>query len=145
MNDIQLTRHFMLSEFINSSTAAAHGIDNTPSLDVVSNLQYLCREVLEPLREWINEPVVISSGYRCPKLNKAVGGVSNSQHLSGEAADIHLPSIEVGRKYLDFILDNCRFDAVIWEHDSTGHYWIHVSIKQDGKNHQKYIPNLLKQ
>lgn len=144
MNDIQLTRHFMLSEFIKSSTAEAHGIDNTPSLEVVSNLQFLCREILEPLREWINEPILINSGYRCPKLNKLVGGVSNSQHLTGEAADIHLPSIEVGRKYLTFVLDNCRFDAVIWEHDSTGHYWIHVSIKQDGHNRQKYIPNLLK-
>lgn len=145
MNDIQLTRHFMLSEFTKSDTASKLKIANVPDLDQVSNLQYLCREILEPLREWMNEPITISSGFRCPKLNKAVGGATNSQHLSGEAADIHLPSIETGRKYLDFILDNCRFDVVIWEHDSTGHYWIHVSIKQDGKNRQKYIPNLLKQ
>lgn len=144
MNDIQLTRHFMLSEFTKSPTATAKKIDNTPSLEIVSNLQALCREVLEPLREWIGEPVTISSGYRSPKLNAAVGGVSNSQHMKGEAADIHLPSIETGRKYLEFILDNCRFDQVIWEHDASGHYWIHVSFTQNGKNRQHYIPNLLK-
>lgn len=142
--DIQLTRHFMLSEFTKSSTAEAHGIDNTPSLEVVSNLQYLCREVLEPLREWMNEPIIISSGYRCPKLNKAVGGVSKSQHLTGEACDIHLPSKDIGRRYAEFILDNCRFDQMLFETDSNGTSWLHVSIKQNGKNRQTYIPNYSK-
>lgn len=145
MKDIQLTCHFMLSEFTKSSTAEAKGIDNTPSLEVISNLQYLCREILEPLREWMNEPVTISSGYRCPKLNRAVGGVSNSQHLTGEAADIHLPSKEFGRKYAEFILDNCRFDQMLFETDRNGISWLHVSIKQDGHNRQTYIPNYLKQ
>lgn len=157
----------MLSEFLKSNTATKFGIDNTPgawqgsgasrtsgsptAIEVVSNLQFLCREILEPLREWMNEPVTISSGYRCPKLNKAVGGATNSLHLTGEAADILLPSIEVGRKYLEFILAHCRFHQVIWEHTDTsegnerGTYWLHVSIKQDGNNKQQYIPNLVKQ
>lgn len=144
MNDIQLTRHFMLSEFTKSSTAKNLGIPNVPDLEQVSNLQFLCREILEPLREWMNEPITISSGFRCPKLNKAVGGATNSQHLAGEAADIHLPNIETGRKYLEFILENCRFHQVIWEHDTSGTYWIHVAIRQNGINKQQYIPNLLK-
>lgn len=141
MKDIQLTRHFMLSEFTKSSTANSHGIPNVPNLEQVSNLQYLCREILEPLREWMNEPITISSGFRCPKLNKAVGGVSNSQHLSGEAADIHLPSKEIGRRYAEFILENCRFDQMLFETNSQGISWLHVSIKQDGNNRQTYKPN----
>lgn len=141
MNDIQLTRHFMLSEFIKSNTATKLKIANNPDLDQVSNLQYLCREILEPLREFMNEPIVISSGYRCPKLNKAVGGATNSQHLSGQACDIHLPSKETGIRYVQFILDNCRFDQMLYETDSNGISWLHVSIKQDGHNRQTYRPN----
>lgn len=148
-NDIQLTRHFMLSEFIESKTAIVLGIDNTPGatgspqacLEIVSNLQYLCREVLEPLREWMNEPIIISSGYRSAKLNKEVGGATNSQHMKGEAADIHLPSKEIGRRYAEFILDNCRFDQMLFETDRYGTSWLHISIKQNGKNRQTYIPN----
>lgn len=137
MYDIQLTRHFMLSEFLRSSTAESNGIDNTPSLEVVSNLQHLCQEVLEPLRNWMNEPIRINSGYRSPALNKAVGGATSSQHLSGEAADIRIPSKDTGQKYIDFILDNCRFDQLLYEHDSQGHTWLHVSCKRSG-NRQNY-------
>ena len=80
---IQLTKHFTLSEFTRSEKAQAKGIDNTPSLEAVSNLQYLCQQVLEPLRQWIGKPVVINSGYRCSELNQLVGGVNNSQHMTG--------------------------------------------------------------
>lgn len=157
MQEIQLSKHFKLSEFTRSDTAKRYGIDNTPPLNVISNLQYLCNEILEPLREWMNEPIVISSGYRCPQLNShpEVRGATKSQHLTGEAADIRIPmkkapngsliqDLDKGRKYLEFILDNCHFHQVIWEHDSSGHYWLHVSIKQHGENKQEYIPNLLK-
>ena len=164
MTDIQLSKHFKLSEFTKSGTATKYGIDNTPPLNVISNLQYLCKEILEPLREWVNEPIVISSGYRCPQLNShpEVRGATKSQHLTGEAADIRIPwiqssngsnssssskvqDLEKGRRYLDFILDNVRFDHLIWEHDRYGHYWIHVSFKRDdSKNRQLYTPNLLK-
>lgn len=146
MQDIQLTKHFKLSEFTKSATATKYGIDNTPPLEVISNLQHLCQQVLEPLREWMNEPITISSGYRSPKVNSHpdVRGATNSKHLLGEAADIHLPSIETGKRYLEFILYNCRFDHLIWEHDSHGNYWIHVSITQSGKKRQLYTPNLLK-
>lgn len=150
-NDIQLTKHFYLSEFTKSSTASRNRIDNTPSLEVVSNLQHLCQQVLEPLREWMNEPITISSGYRSPLLNKAIGGVSNSQHLTGEAADIQIPWVSssngsklqdksTGRKYAEFILDHCRFDQMLFETDSNGTSWLHVSCKREG-NRQTYKPN----
>lgn len=144
MFDIKLTKHFKLSEFVNSDTASRLAIDNTPSLDVVTNLQQLCFHVLEPMRIWFDAPILINSGYRCPALNKAVGGVPNSQHLTGEAADIHLPDKAIALKYIDFILDNCRFDQLLYEHDSQGHTWLHVSYKTCGINRQTYIPNLFK-
>lgn len=142
--DIQLSQHFMLSEFLRSGEAERRGIDNTPSVQVISNLQHLCREVLEPLREYMQQPIVISSGYRCLELNRVLKSSDSSQHVTGEAADIHLPSIAMGRRYLDYLLQYGHYHQLIWEHDSNGCYWIHVSLKQYGQNSQQYIPNLLK-
>ena len=146
MHDIQLTPHFRLSEFLKSSTASARGIDNTPSLEVVSNLQQLCIHVLEPLRAYFNTPIVVSSGYRSPALNKAVGGSATSQHMTGEAADLRIPSEAAGREWFKWIMDNCKFHQLIWEKDSPSspHHWIHVSFKQDGGNKQQVIENLVK-
>ena len=138
--DIQLTTHFYLSEFTRSATAQSKGIDNTPSLEVVSNLQYLCQQVLEPLRVWIGKPVVINSGYRCAKLNQLVGGVSNSQHQTGQAVDIRLPDKATGQLYAEYILEHCRFDQLLFEHSSKGTYWLHVSCCRKG-NRQMYRPN----
>lgn len=155
MNDINLSKHFKLSEFTKSSTASARNIDNTPSEEVIANLRNLCVKLLEPMRQHFNVPIVISSGYRCPALNKSVGGVANSQHMKGEAADLHIPFIktangsfiqdmQTARKWIEYLLDQ-RFDQLILEHDKTGHYWIHVSLKRDdSRNRQTYIPNLLK-
>lgn len=90
-------------------------------------------------------PINISSGYRCPALNRAVGGVTKSQHMKGEAADIRLPSIAIGRKMLEYIVFHLPYDQVIWEHNTDGLYWIHVSLKRDPrKNRLHYIPYLLK-
>lgn len=88
---MRLTEHFKLSEFTNSSTATARGIDNTPNEQQIANLKRICEEILEPLRAFAGQPIIIGSGYRSPALNKAVGGVKNSQHMTGEAADIRLP------------------------------------------------------
>lgn len=146
MKDIQLSKHFKLSEFIKSSTATARKIDNTPTLEVVSNLQYLCVNVLEPLREYFNSPIVISSGYRCPKLNAAVGGVSSSQHMTGEACDIHIPDEATGKKWFEWMISNLRYHQLIWEKatPASTHHWIHVAIRQDGTNSQQVIRNLIK-
>lgn len=146
MHDIQLSPHFRLSEFLKSSTASARGIDNTPSIEVVSNLHQLCIHVLEPLRAYFNTPIVVSSGYRSPALNKAVGGSATSQHMTGEAADLRIPSEAVGKEWFKWIMDNCKFHQLIWEKDTpqSAHHWIHVSFKQDGGNKQQVIENLIK-
>lgn len=142
---MQLSPHFKLVEFTRSATAQARHIDNTPNEEQIKNLKFLCDNVLEPLREQFG-PIIIGSGFRCPALNTAVGGVKNSQHTSGEACDIHLPSIEVGKKYFEFLKKLPIFDQLIWERNNprSNHYWIHVSIKRSGKNRKQVIPLLNK-
>ena len=85
---MKLTEHFTLEEFERSATAARLHIDNRVPAELVPNLKRLCELVLEPLREHFQEAVYVTSGYRCPQLNNAVGGVHNSQHMRGEAVDI---------------------------------------------------------
>ena len=140
---MQLSPHFKLVEFTRSATAQARHIDNTPNEEQIKNLKFLCDNVLEPLREQFG-PIIIGSGFRCPALNTAVGGVKNSQHKSGEACDIHLPSIEVGKKYFEFLKKLPIFDQLIWERNNprSNHYWIHVSIKRSGKNRKEGTPLL---
>ena len=142
---MQLSPHFKLVEFTRSATAQARHIDNTPDEEQIKNLKFLCDNVLEPLREQFG-PIIIGSGFRCPALNTAVGGVKNSQHKTGEACDIHLPSIEVGKKYFEFLKKLPIFDQLIWERNNprSNHYWIHVSIKRSGKNRKQVIPLLNK-
>ena len=142
---MQLSPHFKLVEFTRSATAQARHIDNTPDEEQIKNLKFLCDNVLEPLREQFG-PIIIGSGFRCPALNTAVGGVKNSQHTSGEACDIHLPSIEVGKKYFEFLKKLPIFDQLIWERNNprSNHYWIHVSVKRSGKNRKQVIPLLNK-
>ena len=143
---MKLTQHFSLAEFVHSATAQKLGIDNSLNTSdkadqtIVRNLKALSENILEPLREYTCQPIVISSGYRCPALNKAVGGSKTSQHLTGEACDIHIPSIKQGRIWLEWIMDNASFDQLIWEHNKGGTYWIHISYKADPtKNRQQVI------
>ena len=103
----------------------------------------LCREVLEPLRQHVGKPIRISSGYRCPALNKAVGGVATSQHLTGEAADIHLDSIEEGREWFKWLMDNTNVDQLIWERSGSTR-WIHVSCKSNPEENRHEVKRLTK-
>lgn len=122
-----LTEHFSLPEMVRSGVALQQNIDNQPSTEAVDNLRQLCRHVLEPLRRRFGR-IIISSGYRSPRLNKAVGGVANSQHLRGEAADIHISDAEQGRRMYDFLRRETDFDQLIFEHNMyNGCRWLHVS------------------
>lgn len=137
---MQITEHFTVEEFERSSTADRLGIANRVPAALLPNLRTLCEVVLEPLRAFAGKPIVISSGYRCPALNRAVGGASQSQHLRGEAADLHLPSTAEGRTWFSWLIDNTTFDQLIWEHDGRGTHWIHVSCKADtGKNRNRVL------
>lgn len=135
-------KYFKLSEFINSATANRLGIDNIPSFEVVDNLNRLA-DYLDGIRAKFGKPILISSGYRCPRLNKAVGGVVNSQHLKGLAADLVCSDME---KLLSIIRETKGFDQVITEHNKgSKSYWIHVSVAPVfGKPRNQVIINLEK-
>ncbi|MDD7317841.1 MAG: D-Ala-D-Ala carboxypeptidase family metallohydrolase [Prevotella sp.] len=127
---VRLTEHFTLKEMCQSGTAVRMSIDNVPDEKTVERLKALCVNVLEPTRRRFGV-LRVTSGYRCPQLNKAVNGAQNSQHMRGEAADIHVSSMEVGRKMYDFIKKNTAFDQLIFEHSkSTGATWLHVSYSE---------------
>ena len=140
-----VTMHFTIEEMYASATAKAKGIDNKPNMQQMINLVYLCAYVLEPLRVAMGEPIKIGSGFRCQALNKAVGGVYNSQHLKGQAADLCIDGdLQKGKRWFEWIKSHCDFDQLIWEHNSKGNYWVHVSYRADGKNRHHVINNLLK-
>lgn len=116
---------FSLAELIKSSTATKHHIDNTPPADVIRNLQYGVDMVLDPLRRIYGKPILITSGYRCPKLNTLVGGVSNSWHTQGNAADIHVASLTEATKLFSNLQKIPSVDTVLFEHSGSGQ-WLHV-------------------
>jgi hypothetical protein len=141
----KVTMHFTIEELYASQTAKARGINNKPSTEEIVNLVYLAAYVLEPLRVAMKEPIKIGSGFRCPALNRAVGGFSNSQHMKGQAADLCIDgNIEKGKRWFNYIRLHLPFDQLIWEHNSKGSYWVHVSFRSDGKNRRNVIGNLLK-
>ena len=143
-----VTMHFTIEELYASKTAKAKGINNKPSVQQMINLVYLAAFVLEPLRVAMNEPIKIGSGFRSKELNKAVGGVQNSQHMKGQAADLCIDGDrKKGRKWFEYIRDHLPFDQLIWEKNTkTGSEWVHVSfVYQDfGKNRHQVIDGLLK-
>lgn len=140
-----ISKNFSLEELLASETAKQKGIKNVPTNAEVVALCALVFNVLQPLRDAMQEPIKIGSGYRCPALNKAVGGVWNSQHMKGEAVDLCIDGDKKkGRKWMTWIMENCDFDQIIWEHNAKGTYWVHVSFRTDGKNRRKVINDLLK-
>lgn len=136
--NIKIGKYFSLPEMCASTTAKAHGIDNTPGTREIVNLTLLCTHVLDPLRK-VHGPITINSGYRSPSLNKQVGGVCNSQHVTGQAADISIKGdIAYGKKLFNWIKQHVDYDQLIWEHNKQGTYWIHVSYNLDGNRKQAF-------
>lgn len=118
-----LTQNFSITELTVSQTAARRGIDNTPPPVAVNNLRALA-SVLEDVRRLLGHPILISSGYRSPALNQAVGGSINSQHCVGEAADFTCPKFGTPYEVADAIMrSNIHFDQLIYEGT-----WCHLSI-----------------
>ncbi len=139
---MKLTDNFSLQELLKSQTALRKGIDNKPAdPSVITNLQVLCEKVLQPVRDHFARPVVINSGYRCPKLNKAIGSSSKSQHTKGEAADIEIPGLS-NKELAEYIEDNLPFDQLILEFyngvdPNSG--WVHVSYVGDDDNRKQTL------
>lgn len=135
-------KYFRLAEFINSATAKRLSIDNTPTFEIVDNLNRLA-EYLDGIREKLGKPILVNSGFRCLTLNKAVGGVANSQHLKGLAADVACSDMESLEKVLR---ETGGFDQLIKEHrKGSKSFWFHVSVcNRNGKPRNQIIMNLEK-
>ena len=128
--------YFTIPELCASATALREGIDNRPPESAFHLLHVLVRQLLDPIRKAWGAPIKVTSGYRCPRLNELVGGVTHSHHLLGCAADIICGSKADNNRLFDLIRQmkdegRIRFTQLIWEGDGR---WIHVS----------YVPSDLK-
>ena len=122
VNDV---KYFKASEILRSSTAIRNGIDNTPNdPEIIENLNYTL-DRLNKIREGFGEPIIINSGYRCPEVNKLVGGVTNSYHKLGLAVDL-----KWNKRLFEYIMENCQFDKLIREKSKTG-MWIHLQFRSN--------------
>lgn len=119
MENIKLSEHFMLSEFLNPKKYP----DNIPSVQQISNMMYGCRNLLEPARQVVG-PIIINSGFRNPDVNRRVGGVKNSQHLQGQAADIRPKDPAQFHRLVEFLKAHKLTDQLL-----TGNGWLHISWK----------------
>lgn len=125
--NMKLSEDFKLWEFVTSTTADQNGIKNIPNEREIAHLRLLCQKILQPARKALG-PLKISSGFRSEELNKFVGGVINSDHRLGYAADV-IPYNVSTRKLAEWVVKNCpQFDQVIFEFGTlTRPNWIHLS------------------
>lgn len=122
-------KYFSIEELSRSATAAAKGIDNRPTPEVAKALMELVDNVLDPLRQAWGGPIKVTSGYRCPQLNKAVGGAPRSQHVTGHTADITAGTRGANSRLFQLVKTlHLPFDQLIWEMGTpAGPDWIHIS------------------
>ena len=127
---MNLSQNFTLQELIHSDTANAYKINNTPSEPVINNLKALCLNVLQPLRDKLGKPMIITSGYRNSQVNKLVGGASNSGHLTGQAADFIVKGMTPAQ-VVEFIKKSgVKFTQLIEEYNLNTS-WTHVSYNKN--------------
>lgn len=126
---MKLSKNFSLSEFLVTST----GIENIPTKEVIENLRKLCVNVLQPLRDMYGKPIIITSGYRSPKVNKAVGGSKTSGHMLGTAADITAGHKTLNKNLYILIRDNFEFRQLI---DEYNFQWVHVEYREGDNKKQ---------
>ena len=135
---MRLSKNFTLSEITKSNTAKRLGIDNAPNKEHLKNMQVLIRDLIQPMRDAIG-PIRISSGYRSPVLNRAIGGSTKSQHCKGQALDLQFweKGEMCNKKIYDWVLkEGIEFDQMINEFDYA---WIHISLRPDGKNRKMVL------
>lgn len=133
------SEYFTLEELTKSGTATKLGIKNTPNAEEIRNLQYGVNMVLDPLRRLYKKPIIINSGYRCLELNKAVGGVANSWHTKGNAADIHIKDEQEAKTLFSLLKTLPSVDTVLYEHSKTS-IWLHVQwdMTKNPRHHFNY-------
>ena len=135
---MRLSKNFTLSEITKSNTAKRLGIDNAPNQEHLKNMQILIRDLIQPMRDALG-PIRISSGYRSPVLNRAIGGSAKSQHCKGQALDLQFweKGEMCNKKIYDWVLkEGIEFDQMINEFDFA---WIHISLRPDNKNRKMVL------
>lgn len=137
---MNFTKNFTYEELIKSGTAKRLGINNTPNEAEKAELRKLCEDVLQPIRDSWGKPIIVSSGFRCKKLNEKVNGATKSQHLLGKAADIHTLSdtAKENKELFNHIRGMIeRGEIVVGQLiDEYGYDWIHVSSTSKEKKNQ---------
>ena len=134
----KLSQHFTLGELCKTSVKTKDG--NIPSHVHIENLKNLCENWLEPLRQ-AQGPIIINSGYRSEAVNKAIGGVKGSNHLTGCAVDIHVKGMEQAIHYASILLDisakyKQEFDELLIERSRKGTYWLHFAVRPKDNRHK---------
>lgn len=135
-------KYFTFAEFERSAIAQKRKIDNTIPDNIKPNIVALVDKVLDPLRTLWGKPLIVSSGYRCPTLNKAVGGSKTSQHMSGQAADIKADTRADNKALFHLLINsNLPFDQLIFEAGDIdeGPDWLHISYKDVGRNRRQIL------
>jgi hypothetical protein len=129
--DQPISANFRLSEFLRSETAVRHGLDNTPPAAALANLRNVLGPSMQRVRDLLMQPIQITSGYRSPALNAAIGGSDSSQHTLGLAADFVAPAFGAPRAICRHIAnhaDQIRYDQLIFEGQ-----WVHISFLPPGR------------
>lgn len=126
--------NFTIMELVKSNIAKINKIDNTPDSQSLKYMLELIKYCLQPIRDKLGKPMIITSGYRCKELNKKVGGVSTSQHCKGQAVDFYVKDMTI-QQVVDFIKKSgVEFDQLINEYNK----WVHISFVK-GKNRKQVL------
>ena len=133
------TKNFTYDELIKSTTAEKLGLDNTPNSTEKEKLRQLAVNILQPIRDALEKPIKVNSAYRSEKVNKAVGGVSNSQHRLGEAADLTLGSKEKNKQLFELISKLIKNKQLTVGQliNEYSYAWIHVSLPRVNKKNNQ--------
>ena len=136
-----ISKHISYKEGVYSNTAMRRGIENTPNDEQLKNMKLVAEKVFEPLRKWVSGPIKINSFFRCPDLNKAIGGSSKSQHCKGQAMDIDDTFGRVSNADMyAWIKNHLDFDQMIWEFgDDNNPDWVHISYVSEKENRNRCL------
>ena len=138
---MRISKHISLREATHSATAKRRSIENTPNEEQLDAMYKVAEFIFEPLRLYVGGAIKITSFFRSPKVNKAIGGVSSSQHCKGQAIDIDdVFDHKTNAEMFEYIRENLDFDQLIWEFgDSNNPAWLHVSYVSKAKNRNRVL------
>ena len=140
---MKLSKNLTLAECTKSTTASRLGINNTPDDEwVIENLKAIAEHVFQPLRDAFGCPIYVSSGYRGPELNRAIGGSKRSQHMEGRALDLDADVFGgcTNAEIFEWLRENVTFDQMVWEFgDDDNPDWVHISYVHDGLNRKRCL------